>query len=72
MQRAFTAKQDFKPKILLHDNNSSEEVFIPECNQALLMLADFARLIKNNLFTEFHEIMEKQSNLLYKFIDDRQ
>ena len=70
MQRAFTAKEDFKPKILLENNNSSEEVFIPECNQAELMLADFSRLIKNNLFTEFHEIMEKQSDLLYKFIDE--
>lgn len=71
MQRAFTAKEDFKPKILLENDNSSKEVFIPECNQAELMLADFSRLIKNNLFTEFHEIMEKQSDLLYKFIDER-
>ena len=68
LKRAFTAKEDFNPKIILENNKGVQEVEIPACNQTLKMLEKFSQMIHHNLLDYNHTVSIKQAKLISQII----
>ncbi len=70
LKRAFTAKEDFNPKIILENNKGVEKVELPACNQTLKMLEKFSQMVHNNLLDYNHTTTQKQANLISQIFSD--
>jgi predicted dehydrogenase len=62
--RAFTAKSDFSPIILLEKNGETKEIVLPPDNHFVNMIRHFVQIVEKRCFeTEWKQLLE-QSNLV--------